>query len=132
MFILLSSENIVFTIFSCIIKNPIVLVWNYHLPFLSNIITQVNSTPLHSLLFQLILQIDSKKLIITTGLRTQIKLFCILNFFYQKLRTIMRILCDIFNKKISFQKWIFFILWYLNHNFTPLCEARFTQEKYLS
>ena len=38
-----SFENFIFTIFSGIIKNPVVSVWYYHLPFLSNIETQVKS-----------------------------------------------------------------------------------------
>ena len=40
---LFSLETIVFAIFFCIIKNPLVSVWYYHLPFLSNIETQVRS-----------------------------------------------------------------------------------------
>ena len=37
----ISMENIVFSIFSCIFQNHVVSVWYYHLPFLSNIETQV-------------------------------------------------------------------------------------------
>ena len=37
-------ENIVLTLFSSIIKNPVLSVWFYYLPFLSNIETQVRDT----------------------------------------------------------------------------------------
>ena len=38
---LFSLKNTVFTVFSCIIQNPIVSVWYYHMPFFSNVETQV-------------------------------------------------------------------------------------------
>ena len=39
---LFSLKNTFFTVFSCIIQNPIVSVWYYRLPFFSNVETQVN------------------------------------------------------------------------------------------
>ena len=36
-------ENTVFTVFSGIIHNPIISVWYYHMPFFSNVETQVMS-----------------------------------------------------------------------------------------
>ena len=38
---LFSLKNTVFTVFSGIIQNPIVSVWYYHMPFFSNVETQV-------------------------------------------------------------------------------------------
>ena len=38
---LFSLKNTVFTVFTGIIQNPIVLVWYYHMPFFSNVETQV-------------------------------------------------------------------------------------------
>ena len=40
-FILFSLKNTVFTVFSCIIQNPVVSVWYYHMPFFSNVEAQV-------------------------------------------------------------------------------------------
>ena len=42
-FIKFSLDNIVLTICSGIFQNPVVLVWYYHLPFYSNIETQVET-----------------------------------------------------------------------------------------
>ena len=39
---LFSLKNTVVTVFSCIIQNPIVSVWYYHMPFFSNVETQVS------------------------------------------------------------------------------------------
>ena len=44
---LFSLKNIVFTVFSCIIKNHSVLVWYNHMPFFSNVEAQVSPILLH-------------------------------------------------------------------------------------
>ena len=40
---LLSLKNTVYTMFSCIIQNPVLSVWCYHLPLFGNVETLVGS-----------------------------------------------------------------------------------------
>ena len=41
-FMLFSLNNTVLTVFSGIIQNPVISVWQYHMPFFSNVETQVS------------------------------------------------------------------------------------------